>query len=91
MADREAQEIVHQVVVLTKAYAHIAPLEILDLAMENHLGSEPNFEVCGQPWSDWTDEASPLGALMRRALGADGCSHALLLARYAERYALWHR
>ena len=67
MADTQAQAIVNTALELTRTHPNAPAIEILDLAMQGHEGSDLNFEVWGRPFGDWTDACSPFGELLRRA------------------------
>ncbi len=87
MADRAAQSIVDQALALVQTHPHAPAVNILDLAMTGKHGADPSFEVIpsGPAFDDWTDPASPFGALLRQAFGA----HADVIERFAQRYGLW--
>lgn len=88
--DRTADQIVSAALELTRTRPDMPEIDVLDAAMRGHHGSEPSFEVLpGQPFSDWTDDESPFGQLLRRAFGPAIGDQQKVIDGYAERYRLW--
>jgi hypothetical protein len=88
--DRTADLIVSAALELVKARPDLPALDVLDAAMRGHHGTEPNFEAPpGQTFSDWTDDESPFGQLLRRAFGSAVGDTQKVLDTYSQRYRLW--
>ena len=88
--DRNADLIVSTALELVKTRPDLPALDVLDAAMRGQHRSDPNFEAPpGQAFSDWTDDESPFGQLLRRAFGPAVRDQQKVIDRYAERYALW--
>lgn len=103
MGDTEAQKIVEAALQLLRTHPGVPPLDVLDLVMSGHRGSDPNFDD-GQG-GDHTMPPAPFARLLRDAFdpdfpdaemsGAGWRSQALadrwdsVLDRFAERYQIW--
>jgi hypothetical protein len=97
MADRAALAIVRKALELTRQHPGRTPLEILDLAMDGHRGSAPDFST-NDPEGDVDGAQRRFGELLRQAfaprLGAFNGNATVrwqreVLERFAQRYELW--
>ena len=80
MPKSQARSIVQTALAVLKSHPHAPSLSVLDLAMQGHHGSAPNFDAPGEWFGDWTDPASPFGELLRAALAPDEIeAHAALI------------
>jgi hypothetical protein len=102
MADDAAQAIVRKALELSQLHPGRPALEILDLAMEGHRGSAPDFSL-RNPDGDETGGPPQrhFGELLRQAfaprlnagnaLSAHDHWQREVLTRFADRYQLWRR
>lgn len=74
--DLNADLIVTTALELHRSRPDLRALDVLDAAMRGHYGLAPSFEADpGESFGDWTEDISPFGQLLRRALGpAEGRS-----------------
>jgi hypothetical protein len=93
MADAAARAIVRKALELTQRNPGCSALEIIDLAMEGHLGSAPDFSARDE--ADDGDAQQRFAELLRRAFtpgnGVAGEERwqREVLERFAQRYELW--
>lgn len=88
--DRTADLIVTSALELHRSRPDVRALDVLDAAMLGHYGLAPNFEAdSGESFGDWTEDISPFGQLLRRALGPAKGDTQKVLDRFAMRYRLW--
>lgn len=104
MGDPTAQKIVDAAVWLLRTHAGVPPMDVLDLVMRGHRGTDPNFDN-GQG-GDHTMPPAPFARLLRDAFDPDfpaadfdsGMAWStqatadrweMLLERFAERYQIW--
>lgn len=100
MADDAAQAIVRKALELSQLHPGRPALEILDLAMEGHRGSAPDFSP--RNGDDNGDPQRHFSELLRQAFAPRLSAGNVLvaahdqwqrevLARFADRYQLWRR
>ena len=84
-----AQAIVDAAMQLRRTHPNVPALDVLDLVMQAHLCTSPDFDT---GHSDHTDAGMPFGQLLQEAFGRSddppGDDQAVL-DRFAERYVLW--
>ncbi|TBR77022.1 MAG: hypothetical protein EPN64_04695 [Burkholderiaceae bacterium] len=78
--DTETQAIVQTALAVRVSHPHAPALDVLDLAMTDRHGADPDFSDAGTPAGDHTDSASPFGRLLRDAF-APGISDSELAER----------
>jgi hypothetical protein len=89
MTSRTAQAIVDAALELRRTHPKAPAIEVLDLVMQGHVGTSPDFDT-GR--SDHTDAGMPFGDLLREAFGQAGDApddEQAVLDRFAARYRLW--
>lgn len=101
MADDAAQAIVRKALELSQLHPGRPALEILDLAMEGHRGSAPDFSLRNPDGEDIVEPQRHFGELLRQAFAPRlSAGNALsaheqwqreVLTRFADRYQLWRR
>jgi hypothetical protein len=94
MGDAAARAIVRKALDLVQRQPDSSALEILDLAMEGHLGSAPDFSSADEAPEEGAAQQR-FGELLRRAFaprnGTAGQERwqREVLERFAQRYHLW--
>jgi hypothetical protein len=65
-------EIVERALSVAKEHPSWPSLQVLDVAMEGHVNTHPDFEAAqlSQGFCDWLDPPSPFADLLRSAFGA---------------------
>jgi hypothetical protein len=102
MADDAAQAIVRKALELSQLHPGRPALEILDLAMEGHRGSAPDFSLRNIDGDDSGEPQRYFGELLRQAfaprlspgnvlVAAHDQWQREVLTRFADRYQLWRR
>jgi hypothetical protein len=89
VASVAAQAIVDAALELRRTHPSAPAIDVLDLVMQAHLGSAPDFDT-GR--ADHTDAGMPFGDLLREAFGQPGDApddDQPVLDRFAARYRLW--
>jgi hypothetical protein len=84
-----AQAIVDAAMQLRRTHPHVPALDVLDLVMQAHICTSPDFDT-GR--SDHTDAGMPFGQLLQEAFGHPDDptgDDQPVLDRFAERYVLW--
>lgn len=71
MPDAIARRVIETALQTRKSHPGAPALDVLDLAMRGHEGSDFDFAADGQPWADWLDPPSPFAELLRAALAPD--------------------
>lgn len=98
MADDAGQAIVRKALELSQLHPGRPALEILDLAMEGHRGSAPDFSLRNPDGDDRGGPHRHFGELLRQAFARLDGLNALsahdqwqrdVLTRFADRYQLW--
>jgi hypothetical protein len=91
MARTWAQSIVDTALLLRGTHPAAPALDVLDLVMQDHVGTSPNFDTGS---SDHTDAGMPFAELLRAAFGQASDApddDQVLIDRFAERYQLWQQ
>lgn len=82
MADTTAQQIIAVALGTHASHPKVPVLEVLDLAMKGHEGSDLCFDADpGHTFDDWLDPPSPFADLLRQAFAPE---------IGAAQLALWH-
>lgn len=67
MVDPTACKIVSEALALRLSHPSAAALDVLDLVMSGHMGTDPDFTDAGLEHGDHTDPRSPFGQLLAAA------------------------
>lgn len=92
--------IVQRALELSKKHPKWSSLQVLDVAMDGHVNTHPDFEVrhSDQAFSDWLDPPSPFSQLLKGAFGAHVEAEEFdaraerwqeVIDAFASRYQLW--
>ncbi len=69
--DSESKAMVQTALAVRVSHPHASALDVLDLAMTDRHGTDPDFSDASTPGGDHTDPASPFGRLLRDAFAPE--------------------